>query len=117
MSAKCYGLFGLILGLMLLAGPIAGGALAAENQVGTYAGHDMSTMNQSDQMNGHDMSTMNQADQMNGHDMESMSIHSSGHGGVAKDPNTPPNWPVIYSFGALNLLVIIVASILKPSRA
>jgi len=103
MSAKCYGLFGLILGLMLLAGPIAGGALAAENQSGTHVGHDMSTMNQSDQMNGHDM--------------ESMSIHGSGHGGAAEDSNTPPNWLVIYSFGVLNLLVIVAAGILKPSRA
>ncbi|GAB6179899.1 hypothetical protein JCM14036_12180 [Desulfotomaculum defluvii] len=38
---------------------------------------------------------------------------SGGHGEGSGDPNTPPNWPVIYGFGAFNLLVIIAAAIMK----
>ncbi|MCL5781623.1 MAG: hypothetical protein M1119_12210 [Firmicutes bacterium] len=91
-----------------------------------HAGHDMSTMNQSD------MSSANQADPNAGHDMNNMnqaegdaseqhanSGDSAGHGSGNSNShdsgniNTPPNWPVIYGFGAFNLLVIIAAALLK----
>ncbi|WP_143147851.1 hypothetical protein [Desulforamulus hydrothermalis] len=38
---------------------------------------------------------------------------SGGHGRAPQDPDTPPNWPVIYGFGAFNLLVILAAALLK----
>lgn len=109
-------LFGMMLAFMLLAGPLAGGALAAGDHGDAPAGQDMSTMNQSDQMSGHDMNNMDGMD-MDGMSQDSPGGHDSanggGHGGEPQDPNTPPNWPVIYGFGGFNLLVILAAALLK----
>ena len=135
MRSKWFGLFGILLAFMLLAGPLAGGALAAGDHGDAQAGHDMSTMNQSDQTSGHDMNDMEgmshdssasesggnlggDHDSANGsHDSGSSGGHDStssgGHGGEPQDPNTPPNWPVIYGFGGFNLLVILAAALLK----
>lgn len=101
--------------LWFFAGPLAGSALATENDAAP-AGHDMSTMNQSDQASGHDMNNMDGMD-MEGTSQEGSEGHDAsngeGHDGAAQDSNTPPNWPVIYGFGAFNLLVILAAALLK----
>ncbi|MEW6696286.1 MAG: hypothetical protein ACOY35_03325 [Bacillota bacterium] len=118
--------------LWLVAGPLTGIAPAATEHGDTHAGHDMGTMDHSDQTGGHNM---NQTDGVNmdktsqdshgGHDAGSSEDHGSteggyesdgghgGHGGAAQDPNTPPNWSVIYGFGAFNVLVILAAALLK----
>lgn len=78
-------------------------------------------MNQTDGVN---MDKTSQ-DSHGGHDAGSSEDHGSteggyesdgghgGHGGAAQDPNTPPNWSVIYGFGAFNVLVILAAALLK----
>ncbi|GAB6180835.1 hypothetical protein JCM14036_21540 [Desulfotomaculum defluvii] len=150
MRSKWFVLFGIILALTLMAGPLAIGALAAGDHEDPQAGHDMSTMDSSDPHYGHDMSNIDSssehsqhdgaADGYNsagsgtgheGHESSGGSVHdtsgsshdsgdngghdfgSGGHGGAPQDPNTPPNWPVIYGFGAFNLLVILAAALLK----
>lgn len=123
-------LFGTLLGLLLVAllvtVPLAGAALAVSDTGDNSAGHDMSTMNQSDQNSGHDMSNMDGMDMGGTNTNDSSagdhgssgggdhdSAGSGGHGESTGDANTPPNWPVIYGFGAVNLLVIIIAALLK----
>lgn len=129
MRSKWFGLFGILLALWLVAGPLTGTALADTEQGNAHAGHDMSTMDQSDQTGEHNM---NQTDGVNmdktsqdshgGYDAGSSESHGStegghesddGHGGADQDPNSPPNWSVIYGFGAFNVLVILAAALLK----
>ncbi len=134
MRLKWFGLFGILLAFMLVAGPLVGSAMAAGDHEDPHAGHDMSTMNHSDQTSEHDMHDMegmsqdgsasehegtaggDQGSSHSSHDLGAKDGHDStsgGHGGESQDPNTPPNWPVIYGFGAFNLLVLIAAALLK----
>lgn len=140
MRSKWFRLFGIILALMLVTGILAGNALAATAGGDAHARHDMSATDSSDQHSGHDMNNMEgmnmdemsqessgghagHGDSSGDHDSSSGSHNytsngghdsgSGGHGGGAQDPNTPPNWPVIYGFGAFNLLVIIAAALMK----
>lgn len=105
-------LLGLVFVALLVTVPLVAGAFAVSDAPSDpHAGHDMSTMNQSD------MSTTNQADQLAGHGSGSGNNHDSsnygGHGEGEASADTPPNWPVIYGFGAFNLLVIIAAALMK----
>lgn len=107
MRSKWFGLFGFMLALFLVAGPLAGDVMAASDSGGSASGHDMSTMNQS----GQDMSNM---DGMNSQDNSGSSgSHDSNSGGGGESAGDTINWPVIYGFGAFNLLVIIIAALLK----
>lgn len=139
LRTRWFGLLGFLLALFLVAGPLAGDLLAASDvSSDPHAGHDMSTMNDSGQSNGdmhdtnvqganaHDnpgVGNQHEGTSTGGHgssetelDNSSNEGHDSGSGGHGEskgDPSAPPNWPVIYGFGAFNLLVIIIAALLK----
>lgn len=122
-----FGLFSILLVFSLFAGPLAPGAWADSSTGGnTGSGQDISTPDLSGQMSGHDMSNMDGMDGMDGMDSSDTSqngstaaggygsgTQSGGHGESNQYPDALPNWPAIYGFGALNLLVIGAAARLK----
>lgn len=118
MRFKFFSLFGFLLALFLVAGPLVGNVLAASDSGGA-SDHDMSTMNQSGQNSVQDM------DNMDGMKMDDINSHNGsdngggheatngGHGEGSQEANTPPNWPLIYGFLGFNALVIITAFLMK----
>nr|WP_315990145.1 hypothetical protein [Desulforamulus aquiferis] len=122
---------------------MAGNVLASPDSSGNpHAGHDMSNVNStkvqeelshdnhgiidnqgvtsshdhSTTSGGHDSANDHEANN-DGHDTNNAGhghgSNSEGHGESKGDPNAPPNWSAIYGFGAFNLLVIIIAAVLK----
>ncbi|AEG58784.1 hypothetical protein Desru_0498 [Desulforamulus ruminis DSM 2154] len=87
-----------------------------------HAGHDMSTMDhsggshnlqESEDHSQHSTVPDNPPAGFSG-------THEQGHDGHGQEtPQTeaPPNWTLLYGFGALNLLVILTAFIMKKTSA
>lgn len=111
-------LLGLLITVMMIMGAFVTGALAMDNhssngansvnQSNTHINNNGANMGQSASNTGNNMSNMN------GMNMGSMNS-SSGNGTNSDEVNAPPNWSFIYIIGAINVIAIIAAALMKKS--
>lgn len=123
-------LLGFLITVMMITGVFVTGAFAMDNHSGNDAGNVNHSHSQTGQNSGNmgpsgsnagnEMGTMPGMNMngmnMNGPNSNGGAANSSGGNETSSDEaNTPPNWPFIYTIGAINIIAIIAAALMKKS--